>query len=1139
TDFRLALAQEFRVLASLRHPNIISVLDYGFDVRPDDEPQPFYTMDLLPDAQPLVAYGQDQTPDMQIALLVQLFQALAYLHRRGIIHRDLKPDNVLVVIDGDGNPQVKVLDFGLALGRQQILEEDNGGVLVGTIAYLAPEVFQGALASIASDLYAAGVMVYEIVSGQHPFSRGHVGSMVEQIIRVDADCSHLDGNPQLQSLIQRLLAKSPEKRPVDALEVVRILNTCLGKSETPDTSDVRESYLQAAEFVGREAELNTLMQALNQVTAALLLRMEEFEQQTAGASIGSAWLVGGESGVGKSRLLEELRIQALVDGVLVLRGQTVGEGGAPYHLWRDALRRLVIYTELSDFEAGVLKVAVPDIETLIDRSVPDAPTIEPAAARNRLFTVIEALFKRQTQPVLLVLEDLHWATESLMILARLARMVGQIPLMIVASYRDDERPNLPRELPEMQVIRLERLPDEAIQRLSTAMLGQSGQNAEVVALLKRETEGNIFFIVEVVRALAEDSGDLANVGMRTLPEHVFTGGVNAVVRRRLERVPRAAMRLLNLAAIAGRELDLALLSQIAPEVRLDSWLMQCTSVLEVQDNRWRFAHDKLREALLKNLDTEPTRVMHGQVAAAMEKLYGDDPIHASALSYHWSKAGNTAKEGYNAAAAGTFALRNSAYRMAIQYLTRALELKAFVRRSDKTNLEEQLGRAHLALSQMTDSQKHFQQALQGFGYPMSQSTPALLVNTVRQIAEQAGHRLFPAQMIGRAALEKHQALLRSSSIYEQLGEIFYFANAALPTAMTVIKSVNLAERARAASADLAIGYAGMCVLMSVIPLHSQAEYYSQRSIEVARQVNDDPALGWACFLAGVYYTGVGKWEQARERLEEAFVINERVGDLRRWETSISTHTVLCTYIGQYQRSAELSALQEQSALRREDPQSILWSHCQALQNWLVVGKYHETPDALLTLEAMLPTTLTLAERIYGYGLAAWVRYRTGDRVAALRLAEMANRVGAGVKPLSFYCIAGYSGAADTLLALWEEGSTVGIRQQAGRACKLLRVFAGTFPIAKARAERCDGLRLWLQGKQDQAQRAWQHSARTALEMQMPYDEALAYYEIGRHLPEGDSTRQDYLKRALRLFERLGAIEAIQRVQKLTDQKLAK
>src|SRR5690606_23748865 len=139
---RLALTREFQVLASLRHPNVVDVLDYGFD----DEQRPYFTMSLIENAVSLREAGRRAPLAQKVSLLIQVLEALVYLHRRGIIHRDLKPDNALVTPDG----QVRVLDFGLAIARDQ----GPDGVYAGTVRYMAPEVVRGEPPDEASDLYS-------------------------------------------------------------------------------------------------------------------------------------------------------------------------------------------------------------------------------------------------------------------------------------------------------------------------------------------------------------------------------------------------------------------------------------------------------------------------------------------------------------------------------------------------------------------------------------------------------------------------------------------------------------------------------------------------------------------------------------------------------------------------------------------------------------------------------------------------------------------------------------------------------------------------------------------------------------------------------------------------------------------------
>ncbi len=624
---RLALAQEFRLLASLRHPHIISVLDYGFDA----DGQPFFVMDYLSRSQTIVQAGHGRAVPEQVGLLTQTLQALAYLHRRGVIHRDLKPDNVLVV---DGN--VRVLDFGIAQPRGEQRQD-----AAGTLAYMAPEVLRGYPASQAADLYAVGVIAYEMLVGTHPFNVDNVNQLIHDLIAIMPDFSDLflidetgalppEVRAGLIAILRRLMAKSPADRYPDARSVMTELSAAARLPIPQESTAIRESYLQAAQFVGRDAEFKSLIDAM----------------QRAAMGQGSAWLVAGESGVGKSRLLEEVRITALVQGVKVLRGQGAADGGLAYQIWREPLRHLVLAAApITDMQAGVLKPLVPDIDTLLGWQVQAVPGLEGDAVNQRLAAVIIELLRAYAQPVALLAEDLHWTRESLDLLNLIVQHAHVLPLLILGSYRDEEM-DVAARLPDAQVIKLQRLNRTAIAQLSESMLGASGKYAPVLSLLERETEGNAFFLVEVVRALAEDAGRLDSVGSVTLPEYVFAGGVQEVLRQRLARLPGDAQPLLKLAAVLGRQLDTTLLAHWFPGSDVDAWLTLAANaaVVDARGDVWLFSHDKLREVVLLGLDDAERPLLHQRAAEAIEAVYPHDDAWASVLAEHWHLAGDTQRE---------------------------------------------------------------------------------------------------------------------------------------------------------------------------------------------------------------------------------------------------------------------------------------------------------------------------------------------------------------------------------------------------------------------------------------------------------------------------------------------------------------
>src|SRR5260221_1500064 len=170
---------------------------------------------------------------------------------------------------------------------------------------MAPEVLNGQPTSDAADLYAVGVMVYEIFAGEYPFMADTFDGLFSKILAAAPDMQRLKVDASFQLVIQRLMAKDPLDRYPDARAAILALSEANHQLPPKESAAIRESFWQAAQMVGRTNEILQLSETLDD----------------ARAGEGSGWLVGGESGVGKSRLINEVRTLALVQGAQVLRGK--------------------------------------------------------------------------------------------------------------------------------------------------------------------------------------------------------------------------------------------------------------------------------------------------------------------------------------------------------------------------------------------------------------------------------------------------------------------------------------------------------------------------------------------------------------------------------------------------------------------------------------------------------------------------------------------------------------------------------------------------------------------------------------------------------------------------------------------------
>ncbi len=869
-----ALIQEFSLLASLRHPNIISVLDYGIA-----NGKPFFTMELVNHPQNFTEVAQDKTQPEQIDLIMQILQALRYLHRRGVLHRDLKPDNVLII---DGN-QLKVLDFGLSV-KTEIAEGR-----VGTLAYMSPESLKSNQTVVQSDLYTVGVMAYEMIAGKRPFHPRDVRGIVTK----PADMTPLDNHPA-KLVIERLLLKDPQDRYADADTCIQAFRRAMNLPAAAESITVRESYLQANTFVGRDTEFEMLT--------------DQFERVLLSGST-AFYLVGGESGVGKSRLLNELRIQALVSGANVLRGQAVEGGGLPFQLWRNIVRRLVLMVDVTDTQAAILSDIVPDMSLLIRRPVGKAPESAGKAYQDRLVRTIIDLFRNVKQPMMLLLEDLQWADESLAVLKQILLVSEQLDyLMIVGNYRNDEAPHLSDELAGMKIIQLNRLDRTAMQELTTSMIGRQGASKQVIDLLQKETEGNLFFLVETFRALAEETGGLEQIGKKTLPASVFTGGMQAITRRRLSKVDERYSDIQTLAAIIGRKIDTHLLLHAYDDVSVQAWLRNAAEydVVAIQDNIWRFAHDKLRETIIADIPDDELSKMHRTVAETIEAIYPDNEGYNDALLRHWQQVGDLDKVYYYTLLVADNMVEIKGAYAAVEILLQSLLNDLSTDDTRRITLLNRLAESVIRQGKYDSGKTHATLAKQ----------LATLHDDLRGLADSLHFLGVIANNQGdyNHATDLHQ---QSLAINQQLGDQRTIANSLNNLGQIAFRQGDF-ERATGLYEQSLVIRQQMGVQRAIsISLNNLGEVASKQgdyeratvlyyqSLAIRQELGDQHGIADSLLNLGIIAYNQGDYEQATDLYERSLAIRQELGDQQGIADILNHLGVMTSKQGNYERATDL------------------------------------------------------------------------------------------------------------------------------------------------------------------------------------------------------------------------------------------
>jgi serine/threonine protein kinase/class 3 adenylate cyclase len=688
---RLRVQREAQAMASLGdHPNIVTVHDIA-----EEDGHLFIVSQFMPGGDlesRLQSAGSEEGKTRRlpqgeaVEIGLQLSGALAHAHERGIVHRDVKPGNIWLAQDGT----VKLGDFGLAVSvdRTRLTQE---GMMVGTVAYMAPEQALGRAPDVRSDLYALGAVLYEMLTGKPPFLGDDAVAIISQHIHtqpVAPTWHNKEISPRLEALVTQLLEKDPERRPASAADTAKALRNATSVSAEearpvePDEANPLDR-LSSGVFVGREDQLERLRHGVDDALSGR----------------GGVLLLVGEPGIGKTRTSDELVTYARMRGAQAIWGLCYeGEGAPPYWPWMQIIRAYAQEQDpkqlMSQMGPGAADIAdiVSEVRERLP-GLPESPKLAPEQARFRLFDSIASFLKNasQEQPLVLVLDDLHWADQpSLLLLQFLAREIESSRILVLGTYRDVElgrKHPLEQTLAELarmntgDRVLLRGLSDADVARFVELSAGRTPPPALVEAVY-RETEGNPFFVHEVVRLLQSD-GRLEN------PEKVASWsveipqGVRQVVGRRLDGLDEDCNRILTVASIIGREFDARILADAA-ELSEDRTLelletaedARIIGEMERAPGRYRFSHALIRETLYDEVRTTRRVRLHRRIGEVLEERHREHPEqHLAELAYHFCEAapgGDLDKAIAYAQRAARRAIQSLAFEEGADHLERAL-----------------------------------------------------------------------------------------------------------------------------------------------------------------------------------------------------------------------------------------------------------------------------------------------------------------------------------------------------------------------------------------------------------------------------------------------------------------------------------
>jgi class 3 adenylate cyclase/tetratricopeptide (TPR) repeat protein len=927
--------------------------------------------------------------------------------------------------------------------------------------------------------------------------------------------------------------------------------------------------LQVYELAGLRAD-RTPRRGLQSrgISSPIVGRMEEMASLLAcvkdlAAGRGGIITVTGEAGLGKSRLLAEAQ-KAIGQDVRWIEGRALSYSQSlSYWPFLEIIRKDagIGDDDPEDLSWGKLAARIgtllpdqveeilPYMATLLGLEVKGALAervryLDGDAMRRQVFRSTRLYFEAvaREQPLLLVLEDLHWADASSGALAEhLLPLATSAPFLICAVGRPD--PGTPatkfseaarREYPDaVTAIAVKPLTDGDAGQLLQNLVAVDAASSHVRDLILAKAEGNPFFVEEVVRDLTDQGAVRRDEAtgrwyVTAQPEDIaIPDTLQGVVMARVDRLDEDVKQVLRTAAVIGRTFFFVVLKSIAEADRaLEQRLSELQALELIRERRqtpeleYIFKHAVVQEATYESILLQRRRELHRRVGEAIESAFtGRLNEFNGLLAYHYARAEAWDKAQEYLFKAGDQAGNLAADTEAMGHYQQAMAAYAKAFGSEMAPLERavmdrKLGEALFRQGNLPESLAYMDRALGHLGSPYPQTKAGVRWAILREVFRQMAHRFAlpgrwdPDKRTGPPTPEQEER----SYIYHLLGWIDYFHDQER-LALDVLRLLNDSESA-GVDVGIARGAMGVGIACAAAGLPGAARSYQHRAVAYADRVNQPLAIGQAYLGLGMLEYEHGNYDASIKAMTHSADAYWTAGEIRGWSSALNWVLIIDEQRGDFEQALELSARMARVGEEAGDLQTWAFGVGYGSRSMVAVGKVQEA-IALCTAHGDAYKLDTI-----GYsGNYGWALLKAGRVEDALKILEE----GVGYIKLKGLRTGGVVRPRDSLVEAYltaAERSEGPPRHQflhkAYAEAKALSSIGKLYREAKMRGSRrlahCD----WVAGRHERARRLWERSLAETRHVKARFEEGKTLLDMGRFSGDAES-----LKQALVLFQTLG------------------